>query len=108
MPQYMFLLRFHERGLQNIKDSEARTERITKLFASMSTEIKAYWMTTGHYDGVLLIEAPDDVTVAKLRLLGPVVGGSNVEEVLRAFTPEENHEVLEGVQPERLAALSTA
>ena len=99
MPQYMFLLRFHDRGLQNIKDSHKRTERIVEVFGSMGAQITGYWMTTGHYDGVLLIEAPDDVTVAKLRLVGPVIGGSDVIEVLRALTPEENNAVIEGLQP---------
>jgi uncharacterized protein with GYD domain len=55
----------------------------------MGAEIKAIYLVTGRYDLVLIIEAPDDATLAKFALAS-AARGTVRSETLRAF-PEEDY-----------------
>ena len=54
----------------------------------MGAELKAFYLTTGQYDGVAIVEAPDDRTQAKLALSIGVMGNTR-SETLRAFSEDE-------------------
>ena len=62
----------------------------------MGAELKAFYLTTGQYDAVAIVEAPDDLTQAKLALS---VGswGTTRSETLRAFTEEEYRQIVAGL-----------
>ncbi len=88
MATYISLLRFTEQGIGNIKDSPQRLEAAKQLFRSLGAEIKAAYLVMGRYDLVVITEAPDDETVAKVSLA--VGSQGNVKTVtLRAFTEVE-------------------
>ena len=62
----------------------------------MGAEIKAFYLTMGQYDIVLVVEAPDDNTVAKLALsIGSL--GSVRTQTLRAFTEGEFRKLIAGL-----------
>ena len=53
-------------------------------------------MTTGQYDMVAILDAPDDVTLAKV-MLSSAPHGSITTETCRAFTEEEYRQIISGV-----------
>jgi uncharacterized protein with GYD domain len=59
-------------------------------------ELKAFYLTMGQYDAVVIAEVPDDATAAKLSLatlsLGNIAG-----ETLRAFTEDEFRSIVAGL-----------
>ena len=89
MPTYLQLLRYTQTGIQNIKESPAGQEAARQLARSLGAEIKAAYLTMGRYDSAVILEAPDDETVAKFALaVGS--GGTVTTETLRAF-PEDDY-----------------
>ena len=59
----------------------------------MGAEIKEFYLVMGRYDMVIVIEAPDDETVAKLALRIGARGTSRTE-TFRAFTEAQYREII--------------
>ncbi len=93
MPSYLALLRWTQKGVQNIKESPARLEKAKSLLSSVGGEFKGFYMTMGAYDMVLRFETPDEATAAKF-LLAMESQGSVQSETLRAFTEEEYRKII--------------
>jgi uncharacterized protein with GYD domain len=93
MATYIVLLRYTQQGVQNIKESPARLDAAKKAFQAMGAELKQWYLVMGQYDAVVVGEAPDDETVAKLAL---AIGsqGSIRTETLRAFTEDEYRKII--------------
>ena len=96
MPTFISLIHLTQQGVENIKQSPARLEAAKKAFKEMGGQIKQSFMVMGQYDMVLIGEAPDDETAAKLSL---VVGskGSVRVETMRAFTEEEYRKIIQAL-----------
>ena len=93
MATYITLLRYTQQGIENIKEGPARLDAAKQLFSSMGAELKAFYLTTGRYDAVVVAEGPDDETVVKLALT--IGGQGNVRtETLRAFTEDEYRSIV--------------
>jgi len=93
MATYISLLRYTQQGIQNIKESPARLDKAKQAFRAMGAEIKEYYLVTGRYDAVVVSEAPDDETVAKLALAIGSAGAIRTE-TLRAFPEEEYRKII--------------
>jgi uncharacterized protein with GYD domain len=93
MTTYISLLHYTQEGAKNIKDSPARLDTAKKLFQSMGAEIKAWYLTMGQYDAVVISEGPDDETAAKLLLMIAAQGNIRTE-TFRAFTEDEYRKVI--------------
>ncbi len=93
MQTYITLIRFTDRGLSSIKDGPARLQQAKKAFQAAGAELKAFYLTTGRFDAVVVTEAPDDATVARLSLSIGAQGNSR-SETLRAFTEEEYRKIV--------------
>ncbi len=93
MPTYIALIRYTQQGIQNIKDSPARLDAAKKAFQAMGAELKQWYLVMGQYDAVVIAEAPDDETIAKLVL---AIGsqGSVRTESLRAFPEDEYRKII--------------
>ncbi len=96
MNTYVVLLRYTHQGVQNIKDSPARLDAAKKTFASMGANLKEWYLLFGQYDAMVIAEAPDDETVAKL-LLGIGSLGNVRTECLRAFNEGEYRKIVAAV-----------
>jgi uncharacterized protein with GYD domain len=59
----------------------------------MGAEVKAFYLVMGQYDGVVIVEAPNDETIAKISLASGTRGTVRTE-TLRAFTEEEYRKIL--------------
>jgi uncharacterized protein with GYD domain len=90
---YIALLSFTQQGIENIKESPARLDVAKKAFQAMGAELKEFYLVMGQYDMVIVAEAPDDETVAKLAL---AIGsqGAIRTETLRAFPEDEYRKIV--------------
>ena len=93
MATYVVLLRFTVKGIKSIKEAPARIEAAKQLCRSQGAEVKAVYLVMGRYDTVVILEAPDDQTVAEFGLALGTQG--NVQtETLRAFTEDEYRKII--------------
>ena len=93
MATYISLLRYTQKGAENIKESPARLDAAKKVFLSMGAELKQWYLVMGQYDAVVISEGPDDETVAKL-LLAIGAQGNIRTETFRAFTEDEYRKII--------------
>ncbi len=93
MATYIMLIRYTQKGVENIKQSPARLDAARKAFKAMGAELKDFYLIQGRYDIITVIEAPDAETVAKCALS---VGsrGNVTTETLRAFTEDEYRKII--------------
>jgi len=96
MPTYIALLKWTQQGLQNVKQSPSRLDAARKGFEAAGVKMKDFYMVTGRYDMVAILEGPDDHAVAKA-ILGSTSKGSIVSETCRAFTEEEYRRIIAGL-----------
>lgn len=93
MATYITLLRYTQKGIENIKDSPARLDAAKRAFKAMGAELKEFYLVMGQYDAVVVSEGPDDETVAKLALAIGSAGAVRTE-TLRAFTEDEYRKII--------------
>jgi uncharacterized protein with GYD domain len=92
----MALLRWTPQGLQNIKQSPSRLDAARKVFEAGGIKMKDFYMVTGQYDMVAVIEAPDDAAIAKA-ILALAAQGNLRTETCRAFTEDEYRKIIGGL-----------
>ena len=85
MTKYIELMNWTDQGIRNVKNSPSRIDAAKAAAKTFGCEIEQFFMTIGPYDGVVVVEAPDDDAVAAYTLsLG---GGGNVRTTtLKAFS----------------------
>ena len=93
MPMYVSLVRYTDQGIHTIKDSPARLEVVKKALKSAGGELKQFFLAMGRYDIVLVSEAPDDETAARVTLaLGSL--GNVRTETMRVFSESEFRKII--------------
>ncbi|HLF25259.1 MAG TPA: GYD domain-containing protein [Anaerolineae bacterium] len=96
MPTYITLLRFTQQGVEKIKEGPARLERAKAAVKAAGGEMKAFYLTMGQYDAVVINEAPSDEAYAAVMLaLGSA--GAVRSETLRAFTEEQYNKIIAAI-----------
>lgn len=93
MATYIHLVRFTQKGVENIKEGGARLDAVKQAYKAMGAEVKAFYLTMGQYDGIVIVDAPNDETIAKISLAGGARGTVRTE-TLRAFTEDEYRKIL--------------
>lgn len=94
MATYISLTNWTEAGVKNIKDSAVRLDAAKALARKHGCEIREFYMTMGSADMVIIMEGPDDETVAKFSLT--LAAGGNVRTTtLKAF-PEATYRKIIG------------
>jgi uncharacterized protein with GYD domain len=94
MPTYVTLIHYTEQGVKTFKDLKSRLEETRRAGETMGAKLNAFYLTMGQYDAIVISEAPDDATVAKLALAAG--GRGNVRtETLRAFDEDEAMRIAE-------------
>ena len=96
MPHYISLLRYTQKGVENLKDSPKRVEATRKAFEAAGGKLTALYWTFGQYDAVALSEFRDDETALRVGIAGAMQGYVR-GETLRAFTQEEFSKVIASV-----------
>jgi uncharacterized protein with GYD domain len=93
MPTYVTLATFTQKGIENIKEGPSRLAEAKKAFEAMGAKIKDFYLVTGKYDMVVIVEAPNDETIAKLALIIGAKGASRTI-TFRAFTEDEYNKII--------------
>lgn len=93
MATYISLLRYTQQGIEKVKESPARLDAARKLFEQHGARIKDFYLLCGQYDAIVVTEALDDTTVAKISLA--LASRGNVRtETFRAFTEDEFRKIV--------------
>ena len=93
MPTYMTLVRWTQKGIENIKEGPSRLDMAKQAFKAMGAELKEMYLVMGQYDMVVIGEVPDEETVAKLSLAIGAQGNIRTE-TFRAFTEDEYRKII--------------
>ncbi|UCD91218.1 MAG: GYD domain-containing protein [Desulfobacterales bacterium] len=93
MPTYITLVRYTQKGVENVKDSPQRLDAAKKAFRGMGAELKEFYLVMGQYDIILVSEAPNDEAVAKIALTLGSLGNVRTES-FRAFKEDEYREII--------------
>jgi len=93
MSTYVSLLRYTQQGIADVKNGPARLDAAKEAFRRAGAELKAFYLTMGQYDAVVILEAPDDVTAARLALSIGAQGNLRTE-TLRAYSEAEYRKLM--------------
>lgn len=93
MPTYITLIKYTQKGIENIKEGPSRVDAAKKVIQAAGGEMKAFYLTMGAYDAVSIGEVPDDASYAKA-LLAIASKGAIQTETLRAFTEDEYRKII--------------
>ena len=96
MAPYIGLLKFTEQGIRKVKETTKRAKDFQEFAAKMNVKVKEMYWTMGRYDVVVVGEAPDDETIARLTL-GLGMLGNVTSETLRAFSAQEMDRIVKGI-----------
>ncbi len=96
MATYITLMKFTQKGVENIKGGPTRLNHAKKMFSSKGAELKEFFLVMGQYDAVVITDEPDDSTAAGLRLAIGALGNVSTE-TMRAFTEEEYRDIINGL-----------
>ena len=96
MPTYISIANLTDQGIRNMKDLSRRLQNAEQTFAQMGAELKDVYLLMGQFDYIVIAEAPDDETMARITLA--VAGQGNVRtQTSRAFNRDEMMSVVEGL-----------
>ena len=93
MPSYITLVRFTQKGVENIKEGPARLEAAKKGFEAAGGKVTKFYLTMGRYDAIVVAEFPNDEALARVALGGASQGYIRTE-TLRAFSEEEYRKIV--------------
>jgi uncharacterized protein with GYD domain len=88
MPTYIALISFTQKGAETIKDGPSRLDAAKQRIRDAGAELKAFYLVTGQYDAVSIIEAPNDEVVAKLAMRTAALGFVRTQ-TCRAFAEDD-------------------
>ena len=93
MATFITTINFTAEGIQEIGESTKRANGFKAAAKKLGVKVKDIYWTLGDYDGVLILEAPDDETVTSslLHLAGK---GFVQTSTVRAFTSPEMDEIV--------------
>jgi uncharacterized protein with GYD domain len=68
MPTFILLSTLTPDGVQTVKNNPQRIREVNREIEQLGATVKAQWATLGHFDFVNIVEAPDEVTMARVSL----------------------------------------
>jgi uncharacterized protein with GYD domain len=96
MPTYIAMLKWTSQGLQNIKQSPSRLDAARKGFEAAGAKMKDFYMVTGRYDMIAVVDASDDAALARA-ILSATSQGNITSETCRAFSEDEYRKIVNGL-----------
>ena len=96
MPTYLSLMNYTDQGIRNVKDSPKRLDATRKTLQKLGGDVKAFYLTQGTYDGVLIFEVPDEAALTHF-LLSTGAAGNVRTTTVRAYTEDEFRKHIAGL-----------
>jgi uncharacterized protein with GYD domain len=81
MPTYLMLTTLTEKGIQTLHANPSRLGEVNRDLEEMGAKVLHQWAALGEYDFVNIVEAPDDLTIAKVSLALGARGSSKLESL---------------------------
>ncbi|HEY8503941.1 MAG TPA: GYD domain-containing protein [Gemmataceae bacterium] len=93
MATYVTTIQFTGDGIRNIRDTCDRAAAFKAAVRKMGVKVTGQFWTTGPFDGLIVLDAPDEAT-ATAALLHLGMQGEVRTQTARAFTAAEMAEIL--------------
>jgi uncharacterized protein with GYD domain len=93
MAKYISLIKFTAKGVENVKESPNRLDAFKQLCESMGAKLEGFYLTMGRYDSVVIVDAPNPETAAKM-ILTTASAGAVSTETLQAFSEDEYRKII--------------
>jgi uncharacterized protein with GYD domain len=68
LPTFVLLSTLNPEGVQTIKNNPERIREVNREIEQLGASVKAQWAVLGRFDFVNVVEAPDEVTMARVSL----------------------------------------
>ncbi|MDQ3380489.1 MAG: GYD domain-containing protein [Actinomycetota bacterium] len=81
MPTYLMLTTLTEKGIQTLHANPDRLREVNRDVEEMGAKVLHQWASLGSYDFVNIVEAPDDVTIAKVSVALGARGSAKLESL---------------------------
>jgi len=81
MALYLMLTTLTEKGVQTLNSNPARVREVNRDAEELGARILHQWASLGAYDFVNIVEAPDDLTIAKVSVALGARGSSKLESL---------------------------
>ena len=85
-----------DQGIRNAKDSSQRIETFKRDLEKAGGKLVGGYYTMGKYDGVVILEAPNDEVVMKIMLATASLGNIRTK-TLKAFPHAEGANLMENL-----------
>ena len=90
---YIMLINWTEQGIRDVKSSPKRLDAARKLLGEMGGTMKAFYLTMGEFDMVVVAEAPDDAVAARFAMMLGQAGNVRTR-TLKAFPELAYREII--------------
>ncbi|GAC1424435.1 MAG: GYD domain-containing protein [Ktedonobacteraceae bacterium] len=97
MATYISLVNLTEQGIREAKNAPERLRTFDAALKEAGGKLIGFYLVMGQFDYIVITEAPDDQTAARL-ILGTIAQGSMRTQTLRAFPREEFESIAMGLQ----------
>ena len=81
MPTYLMLTTLTEKGIQTLHANPDRLREVNRDVEEMGAKVLHQWAALGSYDFINIVEAPDDVTIAKVSVALGARGSAKLESL---------------------------
>ncbi len=81
MPTYLMLTTLTEKGVQTLQSNPARLREVNRDVEELGAKVLHQWGSLGEYDFVNIVEAPDDLTIARVSIALGARGSSKIESL---------------------------
>jgi uncharacterized protein with GYD domain len=81
VPLYLMLTSLTEKGVQTLNSNPGRVREVNRDVEELGAKVLHQWASIGEYDFVNIVEAPNDVTLAKISVMLGARGSSRIESL---------------------------
>ncbi|MBI3861567.1 MAG: GYD domain-containing protein [Planctomycetia bacterium] len=93
MATFISTIKFTQQGIKGIDESTKRAAALKSAAKKLGAKVTEIFWTLGEYDGLLILEAPDDATAMTVLLHLAALGNVHTTTV-RAFTAAEMDKIV--------------
>lgn len=93
MAKYISLVKYTAKGAENIKESPNRLDAFKQLCESMGAKLEGFYLTMGRCDMLVILDAPNPETAAKI-ILATSSRGAISTETFQAFSEQEYRKII--------------
>jgi uncharacterized protein with GYD domain len=81
MPLYLMLTTLTEKGVQTLNSNPSRLREVNRDVEELGAKVLHQWAAIGAYDFVNIVEAPDDLTIARVSVALGARGSAKLESL---------------------------